>query len=147
MKKLLLFACTIAFTVACSSNDDNSSNNSNNNANITPPAWIQGTWKREGVSANVGYRFTHNDFCQLSSIQDYCWKSAVENANAMSPSEQYKLTIKQEISNDRYLIVMDNSGIQNLKLEFKKKSDTEIIWTNAPGYDESFMEPFIYVKQ
>lgn len=141
MKKILLFVSAVIFSVSCSS-DDNEINNSSN-SKITPPEWIQGTWTKNGA----GYKFTSDDFCQISPMLDNCWKTQIENANSLSSPESYKLKVTQEISDSNYSILMGNSSSQSFKFVFKKKSNNEIIWSNAPGFTEEQLELFTYKKQ
>lgn len=142
MKKLFAIFLVVFALGACSSSDDG---NNNSNSQITPPAWIQGTWKVDPQDSGA-FKFTNNDFCQISSFQHYCWKSAIETANPTSPSEQYKLSVVQEISDSRYLIIMD-SGVQNIRLEFQKISDNKILWVNSPYNVDELRELAIYTKQ
>lgn len=144
MKKLLLLFVTACLTVSCSSDDGDSGSSPNNQNKITPPAWIQGEWKGEG-DPHSKFRFTSNDFCQLSTIQDFCWKSIVDQGSAI-PNPSNQQIIYQEISNTRYLLVMQSTG-SNLKMEFQKKSENEIIWLSDPLYVEGVTERTIYVRQ
>lgn len=137
MKKLLLFACTIAFTVACSSNDDNSSNNSNNNANITPPAWIQGTWLMEG-SQNFGYKFYSNDICQTQLTSDVCMKETIN----LYQGYQAVTNVTQQISDTEYKCIITISG-QKVNYHFQKISATtikDVNMSNSSGRDVLFIK-------
>lgn len=144
MKKILLFVSAVILSVSCSS-DDNESNNSSTYI-ITPPEWIQGTWLRE-FDSSVGYKFTTNDFCQILPMSNNCWKTQIENANSLSSPESYKLKVTQETSDSNYSISMGNYGSQSFKFIFRKKSNNEIIWSNAPGFTEEQLELFTYKKQ
>ncbi|WCM42290.1 hypothetical protein MG290_01060 [Flavobacterium sp. CBA20B-1] len=134
-------ASSVLLTLSCGTSDDSSSNNSNNNSSskITPPAWIQGTWIKKGETDNVGYRFTSDDFCQLVILNEFCWKASMGVQNSDS-------SISQDISNTTYSIKYTAMGISSI-FSFKQKSSSEIIWTNANGFDESIIEHFTYVKQ
>src|SRR5690606_11148889 len=132
MKKLLLLACTIAFTVGCSSNDDNSYNNSNNNTNITPPAWIQGTWLMEG-SQNFGYKFYSNDICQTQLTLDTCMKEYIN----LYQGTQIITNVTQQISNTEYKCVVTVSSASN-NFHFQKISANvikDINMSNLYGHD------------
>lgn len=144
MKKILLFVSAVILSASCSS-DDNEINNSSN-SKITPPEWIQGTWLQDN-SYKLGYKFTTNDFCQILPTTEYCWKSVVELTNSVTPSDNNKSSISQESSATVYSITLNIYGAQKTILSFRKKSNNEIIWSNAPGFTEEQLELFTYKKQ
>lgn len=141
MKKLLLLACTIAFTVGCSSNDDNSSNNSNNNTSITPPAWIQGTWAEETIYYDTGsifgFKFTSNDVCVVSPVQENCFKYLID----MSPET---VQVEQSISDTEYKVVMKTIAQTSTIAHIRKISANKIV--DISIIDNEFSPTYVKVN-
>lgn len=109
---------TTIITTACSkSNDDNDGTTS---ATIAPPAWIQGTWLDEETlqltNNRLGFNFKSDDFCQITSIIESCYKSYVDQNTA---------TVSQTVSDTSYKITIKILG-NSYVFAFTKKSDTQI---------------------
>lgn len=137
MKKLFALFLVVFTLSACSSSDDG---NNSSNSQITPPAWIQGTWYHE--NGGIGYRFTHDDICQLSGggISGNCMK---ENMN-LYHGTQVVTKVDQQISDTEYKCVI-TIGPQVLDFHFRKVSPNSIKDVNASK--TSPIGDMIYIKQ
>lgn len=108
---------TTIITTACSKKD---SDNGTTSTTIAPPAWIQGTWLNEETlqltNNRLGFNFKSNDFCQITSVIESCYKYYVVQNTA---------TISQTVSDTSYKITINMLG-DSYVFEFTKKSDTQI---------------------
>ena len=90
MKKIL-FLSIVTILFSCSSDDDK-----NNNKNqITPPAWIQGTWDN---SNGVAYKFKSNDFCTMILNFENCTAATIE----LSSTGGFTTNVEQTITDTEY---------------------------------------------
>lgn len=129
MKKLLLMASAMVFTLSCSSSDDSSSNNSNSNSSskITPPGWIHGNWMREDIS-NIGYTFSSNDLCTVVGGSQYCQKEYINLYNGTG----VVTNVVQSISDTEYKCSVTIS-MQTSTYHFQKVNSTTIRVLQEPG--------------
>lgn len=98
MKKLLTI-CFLVFLLSCSSSSDDSTSNYFN-----PPSWIRGTWKNP--SNPVGYKFTSDDFCTLTSTLQLCNK---ENLNSYEQSG-IDVSVDETTSSIEYSFSIETNG-------------------------------------
>lgn len=135
MKKLFALFLVVFTLGACSSSDDDGNNSSN--SQITPPAWIQGTWYHENgdIGMGIGFRFTHDDICQLvgGGAISNCMK---ENIN-ITHGTQIVTKVDQQISDTEYKCVV-TIGPQVLDFHFRKVSSNSI---------KNLANGLIFVKQ
>lgn len=129
MKKLLLMASAVVFTLSCSSSDDNSDNGSNNNnSKITPPTWIQGTWVDKETYDEVGYKigftFKSNDICMINVAQETCWKEIIDQSNS-TPNYPYPVNVEQKISDIEYKCSITHAS-QTIHYNFQRVSSNTI---------------------
>lgn len=136
MKKLFALFLVVFALGACSSSDDDGNNSSN--SQITPPAWIQGTW----VDGSIGYRFTHDDICILigGGMSGSCMK---ENIN-IAYGTQIVTKVNQQISDTEYKCVI-TIGPMVHDFHFRKISPNRIKDVNASKI--SHVGDIIYIKQ
>ena len=109
MKKLLLLSALFIF--ACSSDDSDSSNS--NEDSINPPAWIQGVWTNDSISA---FEFRADDMCVTAGSTN-CYKALMALSTESSAYE--------EISDTRYYVVV-SYGFSEDTYEFEKLSESTI---------------------
>ncbi|MCL8538571.1 hypothetical protein M9991_17020 [Chryseobacterium gallinarum] len=126
---------TLLVTVNCSSNNDDDNNAQQTNPATTqyfhPPSWIQGTWKYAPfgtpMDSPLTLKFTDSDIISISSggIQT-SWTEKIKvspnggNVDEATTNTEYNVTIKY-----------NSTGITDF-YEFKKISDTEIQYRQAP---------------
>lgn len=107
---------TTIITTACSKDSDNGTTSST----IAPPTWIQGTWLNEETlqltNNRLGFNFKSDDFCQITSVIESCYKYYVDQNTA---------TISQTTSDTKYEITIKIAG-SSYVYAFTKKSDTQI---------------------
>ncbi|WES99328.1 hypothetical protein P2W68_06850 [Chryseobacterium arthrosphaerae] len=140
MKKLSFKAITIALsltltTVNCSSSNDDDNTSTNQQPTTTqyfhPPVWIQGTWKYApfGVpmDSQLTLKFTDSDIISISSGgTQTSWTEKIKvspnggNVDEATTNTEYNVTIKY-----------NSTGVTDF-FEFKKISDTEIQYRQAP---------------
>lgn len=127
MKKLLLFACAVVLSAACSSDNDSDNNSNSNSSKITPPAWIQGTWVDKDMYDTSGYKmgyiFKNDDICMLNISYEVCWKETV-NIHNSTPNAP-KATVTQTISDVGYKCTITLAS-QATHYNFQKVSSTTI---------------------
>lgn len=129
MKKLLLMASAMVFTLSCSSSDDSSSNNSNtalNQEEIRPPQWLHGEWLRvesQNQATDLGYKITYSDVCNIYNFDTddkYCVYEFIKQLNQgnyiskvvqKSTNDSYFLEIREESQFTYDFIKIDNSTI------------------------------------
>ena len=116
MKKIFLLSALLIF--ACSS-DDSDSSNSNGNS-INPPAWIQGVWTNDSISA---FEFRADDLC-VTAGNTTCYKALMALSTESSAYE--------EISDTRYYVVI-SYGFSEDTYEFEKVSESTINWILYPS--------------
>ncbi len=139
MKKTLLLLILTVFLTACSSDDDGGSS-SNSNSSINPPEWIQGTWLLDAGSANSGFLFKNDDFCQVINNTNSCYKENIRLSNQSGA----ETNITQEVSDDYYFLEI-TIGPSVVTFEFEKISENEIRRVNFPT--NGFQQEVIYIKQ
>lgn len=126
-------ASAIVLTLSCSS-DDNSSNNANNNSSkITPPAWIQGTWKPVETPSGLSYRFSNNNLCQVNVASEVCMKEYIELYE--NASGQVYTNVEQRISDSEYYCKITVASASNI-YHFEKISNNtikDVIMSNSVG--------------
>lgn len=120
MKKLFALFLVVFTLSACSSSDDG---NNSSNSQITPPNWIQGDWYWDIDYYSYGYRFTHDDICQLSGggISGNCMKEGIN----IYHGTQIVTKVDQQISDTEYKCVITIGG-QVLDFHFRKVSPYSI---------------------
>ena|SRR5690554_1193193 len=123
MKKLFALFLVVFTLSACSSSDDG---NNSSNSQITPPNWIQGDWYWGDIDYySYGYRFTHDDICQLSGggigITGVCMKESMN----LYHGTQVVTKVDQQISDTEYKCVI-TIGPQVLDFHFRKVSSNSI---------------------
>lgn len=139
MKKQLFLALSLSVlslvTVNCSSSNDDDNTPANQQPTTTqyfhPPAWIQGTWKYApfGVpmDSQLTLKFTDSDIISISSGgTQTSWTEKIKvspnggNVDEATTNTEYNVTIKY-----------NSTGVTDF-FEFKKISDTEIQYRQAP---------------
>jgi hypothetical protein len=123
MRKLTILILAFLF-VACSKDN----NSSNTQASINPPLWIQGTWEQKlnGVVYN-SFRFTNNDIITISGGVEVSQKYYIDFYKAQGKSPK----TTEEISEDKYNILLDYGIGQSVRYTFNKKSNTVIVYVQA----------------
>ena len=111
MKKIL-FLSLVAILFSCSSEDDNNKNQ------ITPPAWIQGTW---GYSDSLAYKFKSNDFCNMILNIEYCTAETIE----LSSKAGFTTNVEQTITDAEYKLSYTSANT-TVTYRFIKISATKI---------------------
>lgn len=134
MKKLFLFLFLTVCLSACSG-DDNANGSGNSGNNLNPPAWIQGTWQMESAmgTAQIGFRFTSNDVCNMNSTMFTCYKEMIDHLNR----SQLYANVTEEISDTKYYVEITNINTTN-SYQFEKISANRIKWVNAAFNSQSF---------
>ncbi|MCD8408849.1 hypothetical protein [Tenacibaculum finnmarkense] len=122
MKKTLLIICILIFNYGCSSSDDDPTSENS----INPPSWIQGTWHDSDEDGIGGFKFTKDNFCQISGFstisQEICYKELLEMSQGKT---------EEEATNDFYDIkIILSTGFTNQTFfhQFEKISNNEIKW-------------------
>jgi hypothetical protein len=140
MKNIILIIAFTSLLFSCSSDNNNDSpgTNINNCQTLNPPAWIQGTWIKQNLIGQYGYKFTSDDvidiFSQSSSnsrkfqLDFYC------NSNV-------NYTVTENITPTSYFLEINWSGIATYN--FAKISATTIELVN----DDDPVNATYYVKQ
>lgn len=132
----LSFTATLSLlTVNCSSSNDDD-NTPNNQQPVTiqyfhPPTWIQGTWKYAPfgtpIDSPLTLKFTDSDIVSISS-----------GGTQTSWTEKIKVssnggTVDEVTANTEYNVTIKYNGSGTTDFyEFKKISDTEIQYRQAP---------------
>ena len=138
MKKQLFLALMLTTTLSllsvnCSgNNDDNSTQQTNPTTNqyFHPPIWIQGIWKLvpfgDPSQSMLTIKFTDSDFIKISS-------GGIETSMTQSiKMSQGGGTVEESITNTDYNFTIKYGTGNTDLIEFKKISDTEIQYRQAP---------------
>lgn len=139
MKKQLFLALSLTVlslvTVNCSSNNDDDNNTQQTNPATTqyfhPPAWIHGTWKYAPfgvpIDSQLTLKFTNSDIISISSGgTQTSWTEKIKvSPNGGSVDET-------TINNEYNVTIKYNASGTTVLYEFKKISNTEIQYRQAP---------------
>ncbi|WP_066221796.1 hypothetical protein [Formosa haliotis] len=118
MKRLILIFVITSFFISCSSDDDN---DDQNKAAFNPPAWIQGTWEADLIDeVGVGVKFKADDYCNIVTGNDVCFKTVVEESLGL-------ITVEDEQSTDTEYKFTIKRPLETTSFHYKKKSDTSIV--------------------
>lgn len=122
MKKLLFVLVTTVFLFGCSSDDATEST-----AVYNPPTWIQGTWGLKAdanlsISETPLYKFTTDNFCQITNGTNNCWKELVQLTPQLISGSDTETASTYEVK-----LVQSSTNV-TITLLFKKVSATKIIW-------------------
>lgn len=115
----MFLTSTVLLTLSCSSSDDNSSEN--NTSKITPPTWIQGSWKYEESHYPYSYRLTSNNICQVTAASENCMKEYIE----LYQGTNVTTNVEQKITDSEYYCKVSVQGTSNI-YHFQKVSNNTI---------------------
>lgn len=132
MKKLLLLTLSAFVLNSCAEYEDADSNSNNaSSSKITPPTWIQGTWKYEELPSSYEYKLNNNNICMVLAGSENCMKEYIELYNGTTATTN----VEQRISDTEYYCKVSVQGASNI-FHFQKVSENtikDVIMSNSVG--------------
>lgn len=126
-------AGSVLLILSCGTSDEDNSTSNNNSSKITPPAWIQGTWRYVDIPQTYSYRLTDNNICMVVQGSENCMKEYIELYE--NASVDVYTNVEQRISDTEYYCKITVSTASNI-YHFQKLSDNtikDVIMTNSVG--------------
>lgn len=136
----LLLVSLTALTNCSTSVDDTiltpQTNPSNTTQYFHPPAWIKGTWASTS-SDPIKYKFTDNDFISILTNTETSNTAQLKQIVSMGGTA----SVEEIVNNNQYYFTMKMNN-SNAKYEFKKITDTKLLWVNHPS--GSIIDIYLY---
>ncbi|CDF80762.1 hypothetical protein BN863_30500 [Formosa agariphila KMM 3901] len=133
MKHLFIILIAV-ICFSCNSDDDGA-----RNTTFHTPTWIQGTWYVQGSTNLSGVKFTTDDFCEIESGTETCYKNIADQSNG------YIFVDEDIISDTEYEFELEYEGEPGVEREvefhFRKISETQMVSI------EDGIERVTYTKQ